>query len=752
MIVANVMRQLKAQAAEAAARRWAQRAAARQGHDALLRRFGAGAADTPERQARMATRENARAVAAHLMHTPAGLRLVERIVGPTDDIVPLAPSEAARKAGAAVARLVLRRDARYEPVPLATGFLVTPRLLLTNHHVLPTAADAVGVAANFQYEQDEAGVRAGSFVDLDPATLFLSDKRLDFALVAIRPGADATPLLRELGVIKMIEATPKTSIGAPANIIQHPDGRPKAYAFLDNRIVDILDDGFIHYRTDTRPGSSGSPVFSDKWELIALHHCGIPSIVDGVVLDKRGNPWDPERQSDDEIEWIANEGVRVSSLVGAIRGHRPRDARERDLLDEFAETTADPLALVAQVGEAMAAVQPARVDATAAGGESRGAAMNVFNIQGPTTINIYNGVAAPTAVQDKPAGGLGLRGGVDVGPLVAEKKQNFDEDYAARAGQGYDSRFLSVAISHPSAPARADELLTNDDGTEWVLDYHHYSLVMNRERRLMMWSAANVSYDLGLRDTRTRGDLGAENWREDPRIAERFGDSFQITDTDFYGPATRIDRGHIVRREDNCWGDSPLMIEYANADTYHWTNCTPQHEAFNRENPGSTADPHKRADYAGRKGTWGWFEAFVQQSLKTIEGNRASIFAGPMLKGTDPTPKQGSAAVRSTQYPVRFWKVLAVVAAPGAAGNLKPTLMVYGFIFDQSDVISEFGLGIKEAKASDFRNYQATLREISEESGVEFDDVLHEHDVFAKVAGRERVRRIRTEEDVVVQG
>jgi translation initiation factor IF-1 len=34
---------------------------------------------------------------------------------------------------------------------------------------------------------------------------------------------------------------------------------------------------------------------------------------------------------------------------------------------------------------------------------------------------------------------------------------------------------------------------------------------------------------------------------------------------------------------------------------------------------------------------------------------------------------------------------------------------------------------------------------------VAFDDVLHGHDVFAKVAGAERVRRIRTEGDVVVR-
>jgi hypothetical protein len=79
----------------------------------------------------------------------------------------------------------------------------------------------------------------------------------------------------------------------------------------------------------------------------------------------------------------------------------------------------------------------------------------------------------------------------------------------------------------------------------------------------------------------------------------------------------------------------------------------------------------------------------VQRSLEKIEGNRASIFAGPMPRSDDPKPKRGSAALRRTQYPVSFWKVLAVVAAPGAAGNLQPTLMVYGLIFDQSDVISD---------------------------------------------------------------
>jgi hypothetical protein len=73
-----------------------------------------------------------------------------------------------------------------------------------------------------------------------------------------------------------------------------------------------------------------------------------------------------------------------------------------------------------------------------------------------------------------------------------------------------------------------------------------------------------------------------------------------------------------------------------------------------------------------------------------------------------------------------------------------------GIGFDQSDVIngsawhqggdSERLPHLPGDASRDFRGVR-----------VAFDDVLHGHDVFAKVAGAERVRRIRTEGDVVVR-
>ena len=92
----------------------------------------------------------------------------------------------------------------------------------------------------------------------------------------------------------------------------------------------------------------------------------------------------------------------------------------------------------------------------------------------------------------------------------------------------------------------------------------------------------------------------------------------QIEDADFYAPAKKIDRGHIVRREDGAWGGRAKEAEFGNSDTYHWTNCTPQSEAFNQ---------------SGKSGIWGQFEEHIQREVKA-EGGRMSVFAGPVLTRT----------------------------------------------------------------------------------------------------------------------
>ena len=49
-------------------------------------------------------------------------------------------------------------------------------------------------------------------------------------------------------------------------VIGHPQGGTLSISIQDNRVVDVKDPK-LHYRAPTEPGSSGSPVFNQDWEL-----------------------------------------------------------------------------------------------------------------------------------------------------------------------------------------------------------------------------------------------------------------------------------------------------------------------------------------------------------------------------------------------------------------------------------------------------------------------------------------------------
>ncbi|MGI5428442.1 trypsin-like serine peptidase [Streptomyces sp. CA-179760] len=217
------------------------------------------------------------------------------------------------RAGASVARITLRRDGR--ELPHGTGFLVSPRLMMTNHHVLPDEGFARRCFAEFNAQVTVDNVPDTSVrMELDPGAFFAADRRLDFALVAVTPAQDGRAPGEIFGWNRLSVQLGKLVLGEKVNIIGHPDGRLKEIVLRDNAVLVRLDD-FVHYRTDTRPGNSGSPVFNDQWEVVALHHSGVPKKDDqGRVLRKDGQPW-REGDGDDAIEWVANEGVRISSVL-----------------------------------------------------------------------------------------------------------------------------------------------------------------------------------------------------------------------------------------------------------------------------------------------------------------------------------------------------------------------------------------------------------------------------------------------------
>ena len=113
----------------------------------------------------------------------------------------------------------------------------------------------------------------------------------------------------------------------------------------------------LHYETDTAPGSSGSPVFNDQWEVVALHHSGVPRTdKDGNWLATDGTIWTRD-MGEERVDWLANEGVRISRVLRALREQQLTGpaAELRAQVFEAApapETRFSPAGQTAQVGTA----------------------------------------------------------------------------------------------------------------------------------------------------------------------------------------------------------------------------------------------------------------------------------------------------------------------------------------------------------------------------------------------------------------
>jgi endonuclease G len=259
---------------------------------------------------RVAARTDSRRVTIDALRKRPGR--TRKIIG-TEDFLGVGYLEAGVVAARGVGRVVIRENGQL--AGYGTGSLVSPVLLLTNHHVLPSAEVAEGSSVEFSYEDGSDGqpLTPLSF-DLDPGRFFLADEELDFALVAVH----ATPKeLADFGYNRLLEEDGEGAVGDFVTIVQHPRGEKKQIALRENRIVDVLD-SFLHYEADTEPGSSGSPVFDDQWNVVSLHHASVRA---------------PDHT---ELGGFVNEGIRVSGLRTFIR-NQSFSADQQALVDALFE-------------------------------------------------------------------------------------------------------------------------------------------------------------------------------------------------------------------------------------------------------------------------------------------------------------------------------------------------------------------------------------------------------------------------------
>ncbi len=194
------------------------------------------------------------------------------------------------------------------PDSLGTGFLIARGVLMTNNHVLSNREDAADSVAQFDFEEGKQ-TRA---VAIRPRDLFLTDERLDFTIVACD-----TEGLDGIEPIRLLRNPETATRNERVNVIQHPRGRRKEIAIHDNKVTRVKD-LVLHYETDTEPGSSGSPVFNNEWDLVALHHAGV-------------------RRPNNSAE---NEGIRISAIVAHLLDSS-RGAGRRESLRRVLDTVTD---------------------------------------------------------------------------------------------------------------------------------------------------------------------------------------------------------------------------------------------------------------------------------------------------------------------------------------------------------------------------------------------------------------------------
>ncbi|MEI5908213.1 DNA/RNA non-specific endonuclease [Bacillus spongiae] len=516
-----------------------------------------------------------------------GLAL-ERIIR-KNDLFPISYLEAGLKAAKPICRIEVR-DSIGRVLGYGTGFLVSPSLLLTNNHVLENEEAALFSLAQFNYELDlNYKERESKNFRFAPQRFFMTNQKLDFTLVAVDEVSGSGTHLSDFGYLPLKPQKGKALEGEHVSIVQHPSGAPKAIAIRENKITDIFED-FVHYETDTLEGSSGSAVFNDEWEVIALHHAGVR------------NPNDPST-------FIANEGIRISSILQYIMEHyADLSDEQRKFLDylsrgwEFTDKKREDI-LVEDLG-----------------------------------LDWYKGTT------------------------------------------GYDPKFLGSEYEVPHPTLRPDleqDIALLKNGSK-ELDYTHFSIVMSKSRRLAFYTVVNID---GAKLIRLKRE---KKWHFDPRIDEKYQCGPELYKNN------PLDRGHLVRRLDPVWGETAAK---ANKDTFHFTNCSPQHKHFNQK-------------------TWLDLEDYLLHHAENFNLT-GTVFTGPIFRSDD-------MIYRGVQIPADFWKI-AVIVKKGSG------LSVTGYLQSQKNLINnlEFAYG-------KYKTFQVPIVRIEALTGLDFGN-LRNHDPIGQL-------------------
>lgn len=575
---------------------------------------------------------------------------------------------------------------------MATGFLVSENLLLTNHHVFPVAnlaefqAFAKDPTIEFNFKYDVDGNRPDPIqFTLQPERFLHTYKALDMALVAVS-STDKTNKheLKRQGYLVLNGKLGKVGLGDFASIIQHPSGKEKQIAIRKNEIISVNLPQVILYVSDTAQGSSGAPVFNDQWQVIALHSAGeAKKNAEGQYLDKDDEVIEPINGYIDEerIVWESNRGIRTSAIIEYLKSQMDTNPLIQPLFSP-AYTDSRPYAFLSRPTlQNERSITPDSPVIVPPQPQSLPFSINI-------TITPAGQIpGAPAAVQPM---------NTVSGELAFEKK--FEDELDFSACTGFDEHFLGVYLPMPVPnPALRKKLaFLTQSPTAYTLKYHHYSTIHHAIRRVPVVSGINVHGKFRYAELNVEGSR-VDHWYRDNRIDF----DTQLNDT-FYA-RSGFDKGHLARREDAEWGPSVAEAKIAADMTCSYANAVPQVPALNRA----------RFGYAGR---WGQLEMeLLEKGVENEAGKSARIcvFNGPLFSDDDPVFK-------GIQVALNFYKI--VVWYDGSQ-NLRTTC----FRLTQKKLVGQIDFEV--LKFDDvFKASQIPITKIEKSTGLKFHDNIVNND------------------------
>lgn len=266
----------------------------------------------------------------------------------------------------------------------------------------------------------------------------------------------------------------------------------------------------------------------------------------------------------------------------------------------------------------------------------------------------------PTALNEMISLGAIASGSTISTTMATGPRTTPPEEFHGR--RGYDTEFLEnfkVALPARTGARKGDEAPV-PSGAGSLLHYEHFSLILSKSRRIAMFTACNIDGAESKKIKRSK-----DVWALDGRVDAKYqiGEDMYVNN--------RLDRGHLVRREDPVWGTTAAI---ANDDTFHFTNCSPQYDEFNQQ-------------------LWLGLENYLLQNAR-VHKLQISVFTGPVLRDDDPL-------YRNVRIPREYWKVVCLVTE-----DLRASATAYKI--SQSDLLDE-GMAFVFGK---YKTYQVSVRSI----------------------------------------